>query len=255
MPAAKQPMTFTNKVGIGNLDNGPSHTDTPNRKDAPIAPPAATLITGKKDVIGIELAFLFRGLYRKNGITMNRLIICTILLAFGQAAFAEELYRWTEDDGSITFSPMPPPDGVDYKLVQSGNTSEVSSNEVVTAKPSILATSEHDIRTPSARVNAAPQSTQPLTAAAKPALTYAPELNSGITRSAPDTNTVVAANTAEPKIQTIGSNKKRQQCEDLSKRVTSLERRLRADLNWEDMDNTVIAMARYQRSFDQHCAS
>jgi len=46
---------------------------------------------------------------------------------------------------------------------------------------------------------------------------------------------------------------KRSRCQDLKKRVTSLERRLKSRLTPEDMDNTVIHMARYQRSFDQYC--
>lgn len=50
------------------------------------------------------------------------------------------------------------------------------------------------------------------------------------------------------------ANFKQSRCQDLQKRVTSLERRLKSRLTPEDMDNTVLHMARYQRSFDQYCA-
>ena len=49
------------------------------------------------------------------------------------------------------------------------------------------------------------------------------------------------------------SSNKQRRCQDLRKRVVSLERRLKSRLTPEDMDNTVVHMARYQRSFDQHC--
>ncbi|PID59936.1 MAG: hypothetical protein CSB44_12320 [Gammaproteobacteria bacterium] len=52
----------------------------------------------------------------------------------------------------------------------------------------------------------------------------------------------------------IAARNKRNRCDDLRKRVVSLERRLRLDLTPGDMDNTVIHMARYQKSFDQFCA-
>ena len=60
-----------------------------------------------------------------------------------------------------------------------------------------------------------------------------------------------AADTAD--IAPSVSNKLRQ-CEDLKKRMVSLERRLRNRLTPADMDNTVVYIARYQRSYDHHCA-
>ena len=48
-------------------------------------------------------------------------------------------------------------------------------------------------------------------------------------------------------------SQKQHQCEDLQKRIVSLERRLRQTLSDEDMDNTVVYMAKYQLSFNQHC--
>ena len=53
---------------------------------------------------------------------------------------------------------------------------------------------------------------------------------------------------------TSAASYKQSRCKDLKKRVTSLERRLKSRLTPEDMDNTVLHMARYQRSYDQYCA-
>jgi hypothetical protein len=62
---------------------------------------------------------------------------------------------------------------------------------------------------------------------------------------------VAAATAVNPAAQDAA--KKQRQCQDLGKRVVSLERRLRSLLTPEDMDNTVLAMARYQKSFDRFC--
>jgi len=64
-PAIKQPSTFADNVGQGNRADGASAKERLYRIDAPIAPPAATLIRDTKDGIGTELAFWIRGLYRK----------------------------------------------------------------------------------------------------------------------------------------------------------------------------------------------
>jgi hypothetical protein len=51
----------------------------------------------------------------------------------------------------------------------------------------------------------------------------------------------------------VASSNKQRRCQELQKRVMSLERRMRSQLSAEDMDNTVVHMARYQTSFNQHC--
>ncbi len=180
---------------------------------------------------------------------MNRLIICTILLLSSQAVLAEKLYRWIEPDGSITFSPNPPPAGVDYKAV---NSAAIGSSGLT--QPSILATSEHDLNRPAPRVDNSVAEAPATPAAAKQGLSYAPEIGTRRNRA---TNTTVAELATPAQAQrsstAVASSKKRRQCQDLSKRVLSLERRLRSPLTPVDMDNTVIAMARYQKSYDRHC--
>lgn len=191
---------------------------------------------------------------------MNRLLICIILLGTSVSASAEILYRWIEADGSITFSPTKPPAGVEYIAVEASGPSAAAGEQIqpAAAERSILATSEHsgeDLVLP--RANDTKVMARPTPAVAAPqGLQYAPE-----TQSKKSTSSSVTADAIEPAVSVataptqnaIASSNKRRQCLDLSKRVMSLERRLRSPLAADDMDNTVIAMARYQRSFDQHC--
>lgn len=186
---------------------------------------------------------------------MNRLIICIILLLGSHAVLAEKLYRWIEPDGSITFSPKPPPAGVDYKAVNAANNNAAVANlPATTQQRSILATSEHGLDTTQMETNTTEILARPAPAVSKQKLSYAPETGSNgnkiITSAAalPQPTQPAESHTAS-----VDSSNKRRQCQDLSKRVLSLERRLRSTLEPVDMDNTVVAMARYQKSYDQHC--
>jgi len=190
------------------------------------------------------------------GLLLNGLLLSSLLFT-SQTIQAEKLYRWIEPDGSITFSPVPPASGVEYKTVQSSGSNVTRTPQkaaIEESAPSILATSEHDSQLTLPPVNETPIAAQPALAVAKPRISYAPDTGEGITRS---TEPAVIAPTPEANTtkntRTIASDNKRRQCQDLSKRVMSLEQRLRSKLLPEDMDNTVIAMARYQRSYDQHC--
>ncbi len=195
---------------------------------------------------------------------MNRLTLGIIILSLSSSAAAEQLYRWIEPDGSITFSPNPPPKGVDYREVnaEAGNDVDAETLNKISAaeKPaSILSTSSID---PVATVPNTAAVQAPVSAAVtKPGLMYAPDTTARATTKAAHSNanaqaadTPTAVNSAAVQNLTVASNKKRERCVELSKRVVSLERRLRSGLTAIDMDNTVVAMARYQRSYDQHCA-
>jgi len=228
---------------------------------------------------------------------MNRLLFCIILLLTGHSALAEKLYRWVEPDGSITFSPTPPPAGIDYKAVNAAHnnaakaglpapqadltqpetgslttktdittteadlpipesdvTEPKASVTVAGQKPSILATSEHGLEASQPSTNAARILAQPAPAEEQQKLTYAPEI--GSKNETPQATTASEQNLSAPSTPQIDSavnSKKRRQCQDLNKRIMSLERRLSSQLEPLDMDNTVIAMARYQRSYNQHC--
>lgn len=188
---------------------------------------------------------------------MNRKIACILLLTLAQPAFSAKLYRWHEADGSITFSPTPPAKGIPFDTIgdNTDGTSGLDKQALSAAAP--------QRSNPVADLPAAPQLTdKPLKAPAKDIskLSYAPATNTmkpGITRSGvtkPSTAAVQVARVDQaPKNTTVASSQKRKQCEDLSKRVVSLERRLRLELSDADMDNTVIHMARYQASYDQYC--
>jgi len=178
---------------------------------------------------------------------MNRLIFCIILLGFGHRV---------EPDGSIPFSPVKPPAGVEYKAVEAAAPSQDAVNQALaqTAEPSILSTSEASLEPAAPPTNTSKIITRPATAAAvTPGLSYAPEVDSRIATAPTQNPDVTAAASPTPRKETIASTQKRQQCEDLTKRVLSLERRLRSPLDAQAMDTTVVAMARYQRSFDQYC--
>jgi len=186
---------------------------------------------------------------------MNRSLFCIILLLISHTVLAEKLYRWVEADGSITFSPNPPPSGVDYKAVNAAHNNAAKADLPKPAStPSILATSEHGLDTDEPKTAAAKITVQPEVEAERQKLSYAPDIGNKTT-----TQTSPAAATQKPiqprvsQAEITSSNKKRRHCQDLNKRVMSLERRLRSPLKPVDMDNTVVAMARYQRSYDQHC--
>jgi len=184
---------------------------------------------------------------------MNRLVFCIILLTLTAPATAETLYRWLEADGSITFSPTPPPKGVDFKKVEAAGNIIKSAEPNRTDSTSILATSEHAVGT-QMQNNATTTTARPAAAIATPRLSYAPDTGNGNKAPPRELQQPVAqADTSIQQPTTVASSTKRRQCQDLTKRVSSLERRLRSPLTADDMDNTVVAMARYQRSFDQHC--
>ncbi len=198
---------------------------------------------------------------------MNRTTLSIIFLLVSSTASAEQLYRWIEPDGSITFSPSPPTTGVDYKTIDSsagaisGENADAALEAISAARESEppLATAQIDQQTQSQLVSgSATGSLATASEGSTPTLRYAPE--TGLNRSQPIAQITRSAEIRELASQqqnnstaTLAAQTKRQHCVDLGKRVVSLERRLSAGLSADDMDNTVIAMARYQRSYDQYC--
>lgn len=205
---------------------------------------------------------------------MIRRISIALLLAHTSISLAMPLYKWIEPDGSITFSPNKPPAGVTYETVSGG--SEISSSQTTVGENSALTaqgSSESAPITPSGKLTAAPL----------PTIKYAPGTPSGNIQQLPEAisrSAAATARTGTPGMQGIetaiavsngvstdaqsdptaqsekisAARHKQNRCQDLRKRVVSLERRLKSRLTPEDMDNTVIHMARYQHSFDQYCA-
>lgn len=191
-----------------------------------------------------------------------------LLLAGSAAAMAQPLYKWVESDGSITFSPKPPGAGISYERVDSA--SSAAPRPAVATSPAVDAS-----RAESTGIARSPVSpADPL-----PRVQYAPgnagDLPPAISRSrkeAGNGSSLMPSSSAlavgKPGLDTeqgrqaderlaasmSAANFKRSRCQDLKKRVTSLEHRLKSRLTPEDMDNTVVHMARYQQSFDQYCA-
>jgi hypothetical protein len=155
---------------------------------------------------------------------------------------AEKLYRWVEPDGSITFSPTPPADSKEFKTVSGAKSASASSTAMAATDVSFA---QGEQTAAEAQVAAG---TSPTLAPAR--LRYAPD--TAMTKT-PDRSRRTAPRGSSSKLPLIAASSKRGHCQDLKKRVVSLERRLRSGLTPEAMDATVIHMARYQRSFDQFC--
>ena len=186
-------------------------------------------------------------------------MICRIslllLLANASLVLAQPLYKWTEADGSITFSPTPPAIGINFEKV--GEPSPVATSRTIdplpaqtTAPPASLVPVK-----PATRVEYAPGNSADLPEAisrSSSSNTVRP-VNSGVAVLRPQSAEPIDSDEDQSAINSAASYKQ-SRCQDLKKRVTSLERRLKSRLTPEDMDNTVIHMARYQRSYDQYCA-
>ena len=189
---------------------------------------------------------------------IRSLFFCTLLSA-GMCVLAQPLYKWVEADGSITFSVERPPAGVDYETV---NPSADDDAQTPAEADPVRAEKAESL-----------QKILPPAPASEPSQRIAPQLgiqagnralsgeqndaqNSQPAQAAPDQVESESGKTQEIDDRNAAMNaksRKQRQCEDLKKRVISLERRLKTRLTPEDMDNTVVHMARYQRSYDHHC--
>ena len=167
---------------------------------------------------------------------MIRRTCYALLLTCCSVAFAEPLYKWTEADGTITFSPDKPAAGIDFDVVDiTGDAASKSAGEPTLGK-----------------------------ASAQPSEADAPEVSSP-SSGVENSDAVLSTWSIDSQIKTFQtqpvqkktafkeSNQSQNRCEDLRKRVVSLERRLQAQITAEDMDNTIVHISEYQNSFDQFC--
>lgn len=186
---------------------------------------------------------------------MIRTITLFSLIFATSTVFADGLYKWVEADGSITFSPNPPPAGIEFERVGASNEQQsgIAAAPVSTAVPAQPAEEQVSASSDETPTEVTPEAPR--------RLSYAPNSNNskpGISRSEPrvaaasETADTAAKNDLDATSITVAASKQRR-CEDLKKRVVSLERRLKVRLSPADMDNTVVHMARYQRSYNQHC--
>jgi len=174
-------------------------------------------------------------------------ILLLASIACGSAA-ATELYRWTEPDGSITFSPQRPAAGTAFERVDAG--ASASSGQ---------APDRSGITTPRPRAEpTAPAMPQPAGRGPDPELAYAPPPLGAAANAPADRQpaTTVPAELRERNPiarKPTASSQREERCRELEKRVVSLERRLSTPLSAQDMDDTVLYMARYQQNVDRHC--
>ena len=191
-------------------------------------------------------------------------IITVIAITCGAmtAAHAETLYQWKEADGSLTFSPAPPPEdsGIEYQVLSTSGSAaaDISLPETTLSASQIAGTG-----------NAAAAQTQKNRSAAAPEqnlqqLTYASgsknALPQGISRSPQqaENNESAAAghstdgNTSQPP-EMMASRQKSGQCDDLGKRIMALENRIVISSTANEMDQAVLQISRYQKSYNAHC--
>ncbi len=187
---------------------------------------------------------------------MIRTTSLILLLACTSIGMAQPLYKWTETDGSVTFSPKQPPAGISFETIQS-SAKKKPATELATldapATPVTAAATPADNRS-SVAPRIVPNGDQFSSASSHSANNPSGQQLIGISAPAatdanPDSGQALNSN----RVASIAASNKQSRCQDLRKRVVSLERRLKSRLTPEDMDNTVIHMARYQRSFDQYC--
>ena len=186
---------------------------------------------------------------------MIRTTSLILLLACTSIGMAEPLYKWTEADGSVTFSPKQPPAGTSFETIQS-SAKKKPATELATldapVTPVTAAATPADNRS-SVAPRIAPNDDQFSSSSSNSANRSGQQLNSITAPAASNANPDFSQAQESNRVASIAASNKQSRCQDLRKRVVSLERRLKSRLTPEDMDNTVIHMARYQRSFDQYC--
>ena len=174
--------------------------------------------------------------------TMLAVPVTAATVGNARAADAPPLYRWTEPDGSLTFSPTAPTDGTPYEEV-----------DPMTMRPASAASRENvaPIR------RATPRAPSPVAPASADGVPDAPAIGAAVRSPANgasadlDRSSGTAPSSNGPR--TVVSNDRNRRCSELGKRVVSLERRLTTPLSPRAMDDTVVQIARYQQSVERHC--
>lgn len=188
--------------------------------------------------------------------------LLTLLLAMTAAsgAHAAPLYKWVEADGSITFSPNPPPAGTAFERVgEPGADAQPTAAAELEAPAAAAAATADPMQAPA---NAPLPETE--VSYAPPPLGAAIDARTGLQAGDPAIAPARASTTDADALDTSAdarddvqsaSAQRQARCRELEKRVVSLERRLSTPLSPDDMDNTVLYMARYQQNVDRHCRS
>jgi len=172
-----------------------------------------------------------------------------LLLACCATALAQPLYKWIEADGTITFSPDKPPTASNLKRYEDTAIPKISTDNQVEqiSKISFSEPRNGDSDT-FKRLSASSSSL-----GANTTFTSSSQFESLPSMPADTQAPTFGSQSAQRLTASTYEASRQHRCDDLRKRVVSLERRMRSKLTPEDMDNTVLSMAKYQRSFDQEC--
>jgi len=179
------------------------------------------------------------------------LLLALPSLGESEAHASEALYRWSEPDGSLTYSPKAPTDGTPYDIVDPMTLRPAPDGEAegITKPTPPADVRTADVRTADVRTTAAQPPTDASELGRPVRAVTSPPSGPGAARP----STAAATSQAPASLSARGADVKERRCEELEKRVVSLERRLRAVLTPEAMDDTVMQMARYQRNVERHC--
>ncbi len=183
-----------------------------------------------------------------------------VILAAMQIAHAEILYQWREADGSLTFSPEPPPEGSDISFTVVKPDDGINPVALPdSGEQGLPSTTGSSPQPAAAIVPAEPEAdVQVAYAPSTKPQTTGSELPQGITAVAAgtanqSTGNTVADTTGDQALQ--ASLIKKRQCGDLQKRIIALENQMSHSSTDADMDRAVLAMVRYQDSYDNYCGN
>jgi len=177
------------------------------------------------------------------------------------SAFAQPLYKWTEADGSITFSPEKPPASVDFEVINTSDSmvpstihSRASANTTLSpASDGSQGISQISFSNPNSNEQS-DSKVIPIEFGGSNARSQSLYSSDSGQQAPSGIESMSFGSQSAQRLAAAAHTANRQhRCDDLKKRVVSLERRMRAKLTAEDMDNTVIHMTKYQRAFDQDC--
>ena len=208
---------------------------------------------------------------------LTALLVAPLLPGAADATAGGTLYRWSEPDGALTYSPSPPADGTPYDTVDAMTLRPADGSDAAApsfdserrpasvppetpgraaASPSATpAARALPVTTANSRAAGTDDGVDPFASDAYPPLGAASIAPTGAYPRHPDglsgdgrTESRTAMVDGD-----LASREKERRCGELEKRVISLERRLATPLTPEAMDDTVVRMARYQESVDRHC--
>jgi len=196
--------------------------------------------------------------FRRLALSASLVLLVGVSVASAPSAAAEVLYQWQEIDGSLTFSPTPPPEGsnIKFKVVQP----QQKANPIAALDESQNASSLAEISTVSKSTVSASQSssdTAPLNRLAYANDSGNGDLPAGISAGTQQGAPSEAATTSTQNNQNTPERQARlariRDCQNLNKRVVALENHMKHSTTAEEMDRAILQIARYQTSIDGYC--